>query len=432
MDAGGWLGLVLLLIALALLVLVAAAEAGVASASRARVRIMAGKGIPGAEALQAHLEDRHRLLGSLAVARNLAIVASVTLGLFLVLRETGHTWAALAVTALASLAVLALLQAIPRFLVAESPESWGLRLSPLIRALNLAFSHPAWLLDLPGRGLMRLRGRRSRALDEIPEGDDLVRLMEIEEDNGGFEESERKMIRGIINLEETSVHETMVPRIDIAAVDTEATLDDATRIIMDKGYSRVPLYEETIDNVVGILYAKDIMKYLASSGSDRSAVKLRDLARPPFFVPESKKVDELLADMRLNKVHIAIVVDEYGGTAGLVTIEDLLEEIVGEIEDEYDREEPTVQKIDEGDVIVDARVGIDDLNDLLGVQIESEDFDTVGGFVYHHLGKIPIVGDEVQADGLNLRVLSVLGRRIKKVRVRKEEPPPPSGDSNHK
>jgi CBS domain containing-hemolysin-like protein len=166
-------------------------------------------------------------------------------------------------------------------------------------------------------------------------------------------------------------------------------------------------------------------------GADRSVKDLRDLARPPFFVPESKRFDELLADMRANRIHMAVVVDEYGGTAGIVTIEDMLEEIVGEIEDEYDREEPTVEKVDETEVIVDARVSIDDLNELLGLDIQGEDFDTVGGFVYHELGKIPAAGDEVQADGLRLRVLSVLGRRIKKIRVKKELPPPPNGNGSN-
>jgi CBS domain containing-hemolysin-like protein len=257
--------------------------------------------------------------------------------------------------------------------------------------------------------------------------------MEIEQEEGAMEPSEREMIRGIINLEDTSVHEIMVPRIDVVAVSTEDTLDDVIGVIMERGYSRVPLFEETIDNVVGVLYAKDIMKHLAAGGVDRAATNLRDLARPPFFVPESKRIDELLADMRANRVHLAIVVDEYGGTAGIVTIEDMLEEIVGEIEDEYDREEPTIEKVDDTEVIVDARVSIDDLNELLGLHIEGDDFDTVGGFVYHELGRIPLAGDEVQSDGLQLRVLSVLGRRIKKIRVKKELPPPSNGNgSNHK
>jgi magnesium and cobalt exporter, CNNM family len=431
LDAGGWLGIILLITALILLILVAAAEAGLVSMSRTRVRSLVAKGMPHAETLEAYLHDRHSLLGSLAIARNLAIVASIALGLFLVLEETGHTWSALIITAFCGLALMAILQALPRVLVAQNPEAWGIRLSPLIRVLRLIFLIPGWLMELPAQALIRLFGRRSAASEEISEDDELVRLMEIEETNGGIEEPERRMIRGIIDLEETSVHEIMVPRIDIVAADTDATLDDVTRIIMERGYSRIPLFEETIDNIVGVLYAKDLLKYLAAGGADRSSVSLRELARPPFFVPESKRVDELLADMRLNRVHMGIVVDEYGGTAGLVTIEDMLEEIVGEIEDEYDREEPTVEKISHEEVIVDARVSIDDLNDLLGIEIEGEDYDTIGGFVYHHLGKIPIVGDEVQAEGLRVRVLSVLGRRIKKVQVTKEETPPPD-DSDHK
>jgi putative hemolysin len=279
--------------------------------------------------------------------------------------------------------------------------------------------------------MLRLRKQPPDFSEEVPESDELVRLMEIEQEEGPMEASEREMIRGVINLEEMNVHEIMVPRIDVAAVGTEDSLDDVIRIITEKGYSRVPLYEETIDNVVGVLYAKDIMKRLAAGDVERAVTDLRDLARPPLFVPESKRVDELLADMRANRVHMAVVVDEYGGTAGIVTIEDMLEEIVGEIEDEYDREEPTVEKVDDTEVIVDARVSIDDLNELLGLHIEGEDFDTVGGFVYHQLGKIPIVGDEVQADGLRLRVLSVLGRRIKKIRVKKELPPPSDGNGSN-
>jgi putative hemolysin len=430
LDAGGWLALGLLLAALLLLLIVGAAEAGVASMSRARVRALIARGIPHDEALEAYLRDRHSPLRSLAVGRSLTIIASVALALFLVLEETGHTWSALIITAIGSLVVLSLLQALPRFLVAQSPERWELRLAPVIRALRVTFSAPAWLMELPARALLRLAGRRAAPLEGGPDSDELVRMMEIEESNGRIEEPERRMIRGIINLEETSVHEIMVPRIDVVAVESGAALDEVTRIITERGYSRIPLYEETIDNIVGVLYAKDIMKYLAGGG-DRSTGNLRDLARPPFFVPESKKVDELLADMRANRVHMGIVVDEYGGTAGLVTIEDMLEEIVGEIEDEYDREEPTVEKINELEVIVDGRVSVDDLNELLGLQLEGEDYDTVGGFVYQHLGKIPVVGDEVQADGLQMRVLSVLGRRIKKIRVRKEPPPPANGNGSN-
>ena len=238
------------------------------------------------------------------------------------------------------------------------------------------------------------------------------------------------MIRGIINLEETSVHEIMVPRIDVVAVNVEDTLDDVIRIITERGYSRVPAVRG--DDRQHRRRCLREGHHQAPGGRRRRPLEgqpARD-ARPPFFVPESKHVGELLADMRVNRVHMAVVVDEYGGTAGIVTIEDMLEEIVGEIEDEYDREEPTIEKVDDTEVIVDARVSIDDLNELLGLHIEGEDFDTVGGFVYHELGRIPLAGDEVQSDGLRLRVLSVLGRRIKKIRVKKDSPPTPSNGGN--
>ncbi len=420
MSNGGWIALGLLLGNVALLALVTAAEAGAVWLSRMRARSMLVGGQPRAEALRAYLGERHRLLSALDVARNFAIIAGVAFALFLVVGETGHTWLGLALVAAGSLLVLALLQAASRLLVVAEPDRWGPRLSPVAAVIRAVFAAPAWLAALPDRILLRALNRPSEALEDVAESDELLRLMEIEQEEGPIEPAEREMIRGVINLEETGVHEIMVPRINVVAVNVEDTLDDVIRIIMERGYSRVPLFEETIDNIVGVIYAKDIIKRLAAGDLDRSKVDLRALARKPFFVPESKHVGELLADMRSNRVHMAVVVDEYGGTAGIVTIEDMLEEIVGEIEDEYDREEPTVEKIDDTEVIVDARVSIDDLNELLGLHIEGEDFDTVGGFVYHELGRIPLAGDEVQSDGLRLKVLSVVGRRIKKIQVKKE------------
>jgi CBS domain containing-hemolysin-like protein len=429
---GDWIALGLLLVDLALLAVVTAAEAGAVWLSRMRARSMLVGGEPRAEALRSYLRERHRLLGALDIARSLAIIAGVAFALFLIVGETGHTWLGLALVAAASLLVLTLLQATSRLLVIATPDRWGPRLSPLAAALETLFAAPAWLAMLPDRVLLRVLKRTSEAAEDVAESDELLRMMEIEQEEGPIEPAEREMIRGVINLEETSVHEIMVPRIDVVAVNIEDTLDDVIRIITERGYSRVPLFEETIDNIVGVVYAKDIIKRLAAGDLDRSKANLREIARPPFFVPESKHVGELLADMRVNRVHMAVVVDEYGGTAGIVTIEDMLEEIVGEIEDEYDREEPAIEKVDDTEVIVDARVSIDDLNELLGLHIEGEDFDTVGGFVYHELGRIPLAGDEVQSDGLRLRVLSVLGRRIKKIRVTKElpAPPPSNGDGN--
>ncbi|MCH8950368.1 MAG: HlyC/CorC family transporter, partial [Chloroflexi bacterium] len=187
-------------------------------------------------------------------------------------------------------------------------------------------------------------------------------------------------------------------------------------LVIQRGFSRIPLYEETIDNIVGIVHAKDILKVQFDGQRPES---LREVARAPYFIPEGKHIDELLTELREHRVQLAIVVDEYGGTAGLVTIEDVLEEIVGEIQDEYDSEEVTIERVTDDEAIIDARVGLEELNELFSLEIEGEDFDTLGGFVYHQLGRMPAPGDELQADGLNMRVLSVMGRRIKKVRVTK-------------
>jgi CBS domain containing-hemolysin-like protein len=278
-------------------------------------------------------------------------------------------------------------------------------------AFHVLFGVPARLLALPARAV----AYGSRRFDG--EEGEMLRMMELEEDAGPIEEDERKMIRGVFGLEGTTVREIMTPRTDVAALETDASPKEAARMIVEKGYSRIPIYEGSLDSIVGIVYAKDLMRYFAEGLEPGS---LREIARRPVFVPDSKRLDDLLNEMRKQRVHMAIVVDEYGGTAGLVTIEDLLEEIVGEIEDEFDRSEQLIIRISDREAIVDGRVGIDELNDLFGVAVASEDFDTVGGCVFHLLGKMPIVGDEVETDGLRLRVIAVDRHRVKRVRVNQE------------
>lgn len=233
-----------------------------------------------------------------------------------------------------------------------------------------------------------------------------------------LEEDERKMIRSIIRLDETVAREIMVPRIDIVALDVDSPFPDVIRTIIERGFSRIPIFQETIDNVIGVLYAKDLLRLW---DRHEGAVDLRKIVRKPHFIPETKRVDELLQEFREKRVHMAIVVDEYGGVAGLVSLEDLMEEIVGEIEDEFDVGEPQIESINSGEVILDAGVSIDQLNEMLSLGIQGEDFDTVGGFIYDRLGKIPSPGDEVQADGFTISVLSTTGRRIRKVKITKAQ-----------
>jgi CBS domain containing-hemolysin-like protein len=237
-----------------------------------------------------------------------------------------------------------------------------------------------------------------------------------------IEAEEREMIASIFTLRQTTAREVMVPRIDIVALEVETPMLDALDTIIRMGHSRIPVFEESVDNIVGILYAKDLLAYLRDG---KTAVPLRDILRPAHFVPESKKADELLQELQQSRVHIAIVVDEYGGTAGLVTIEDVLEEIVGEIQDEYDAEEPFIEVVSDVEAICNARVDLDDLNRAMDLQLPTEESDTLGGLIYSELGRVPLVGDKVELaeEGVTFYVLSVAGRRITKVRVVKQRPP---------
>lgn len=224
------------------------------------------------------------------------------------------------------------------------------------------------------------------------------------------------MINAVIELGERRLHEVMVPRTDIVALPASTTLDEAVDTIVEEGHSRVPVYEESIDEVVGILYAKDLLPFLKTSSGPRPTV--RSIMRAPLFAPESMSIDDLLHDFQRKKVHIAIVLDEYGGTAGLVSIEDLLEEIVGEIQDEYDVEEPMIVRLSDDEIRIDGRVAVDELGDLfdMALQLEDEDeYDTVGGLVFHRIGRVPLPGDQIDLDGLRLTVETTDGRRVGKV-----------------
>jgi CBS domain containing-hemolysin-like protein len=249
--------------------------------------------------------------------------------------------------------------------------------------------------------------------------DEIKAMVDAGEEGGVIEENEKEMIYSIFEFGDTLAREVMVPRIDIVAVDAETPLLQALDVIMKEGHSRIPVYQGTIDNIIGLLYAKDLLVYRKEG---KHNVPLTSILRPAYFVPETKKVDDLLRELQARRVHMAIVVDEYGGTAGLVTVEDLLEEIVGEIQDEYDEEEPTVERVSDTEFIFDAGVNLDDVNDLLRVELPDTGGDTLGGFIYAQLGRVAAVGDEIRVGDLTITVLSVAGRRIRKVRVARTEP----------
>jgi CBS domain containing-hemolysin-like protein len=393
--------------------LAAAAQASLVYIDRARLRHMLEEGTPRASALMRLLDEPTSTLSTILVVYTLAICAAAAAGFWLDfdLWVSVAPWAAI-VAALIQLLILLVVQFLGRVLAVARPERVALT---FVRPVELLVRILFFIL-LPLNALDRWVRRLLGVQHGITPADAEDRLRHLVEGNTDLEEDEREMIASVIELGEQPVREVMVPRIDIVAAANTSTVRDALDRIVESGHSRIPIYDDNIDNIAGVIYAKDLLKFLRD-GEQTAPVK--PLAREPSFVPETKKVDELLHEMQQRRVHLAIVVDEYGGTAGLITIEDLIEEIVGEIQDEYDVEEDLIQEVSDDEALFDARVSIRDVNDTLDLDIEDEDFDTLGGLLYHELGKVPNVGDEVRVDGALVTVLTTTGRRVRKVRVMK-------------
>jgi CBS domain containing-hemolysin-like protein len=270
---------------------------------------------------------------------------------------------------------------------------------------------------------MQLADPPAFAQEIAPEvGDEEEDVVIVADQRVELDPRERSMIRSILELDEYTARDIMVPRVDIVAVEASDSVADVARLMLDKGHSRLPVYQETIDNIVGVVHSRDLLSLLVSP---QAPPPLEKLWRQAYFVPDSKRLDRLLADFQKLRVQMALVVDEHGGIAGLVTLEDLLEEIVGEIDDEYSpATTPRVMRADNGDLIVDARVSLYDLEEYLPLAADDLDVDTIGGLVYSKLGKIPQTGDEVSVDSLRIRVMSTVGRRLGKLRVIPQPPAP--------
>ena len=351
------------------------------------------------------------------------VVAATALAIGLMVRAFDWPWPAMGAGLLAFCAAVFLAMTLIRVLVARASTA-------VLMYMAVAMLLALWPL-LPLRQLAR--AIRTSLPQEQPPASALPTGAAERPEEEPVEEQiadepldprERSMISAILRLEETTVREIMVPRVDIYALEVSTPLEEASRKLLDSGHSRLPVFKETLDNVVGVLYSRDLLAALRENGEAHPT--LRDLVRPAFFVPESKRADEMLTEFQERRVQTAVVVDEYGGVAGLLTTEDLLEEIVGEIEDEFDVSDPTIEQEEDGlSAVVDARMPIDAFNDSFQADLNAEGFDTLGGFLYSRLGKIPSPGDAVQASGLEMHVLTTLGRRIKKVRVHRAPQRPP-------
>jgi putative hemolysin len=393
-----------------------AAEIAFVSVRRTRLDELAEAGDRRAKRAQVLMRDPGRFLaviqvaitflGALAsavAAVSIVTVVSEPLRQIAFLADYADTIALLFVTSIVAIVSIVLGELIPKGLALGNPDRIALTVSGPITLFAKIVSPLVAVLVALTRLISKPFGIDPTRTPELSAAE--IRLIvEQGSQQGVLEAEEEQMISAVMSLSDSKLHEVMVPRIDIAAIDQEASFDDAVTLVLTEGHSRTPLY-------------KDLLRIIAAGGP---RPRLRDIMRPALFVPESQAVDDLLNELQRRRVHMAIVLDEYGGTAGLVTIEDLLEEIVGEIQDEFDEEEPMKVIVREGEAILDGRADIDEMGELVDPALELEDdeeYDTVGGFVYHRIGRVPVVGDTVAVDPFKITVIKVIGRRVGKVRV---------------
>jgi magnesium and cobalt exporter, CNNM family len=400
----------------------AMAEAALTRMTRVRALTLEEEGRRNAERLVAIESDPPAYLNAVYLWVMLAQNGSAILVAILAERYFQTSIWITVVSVLFTLAYFVAVEAMSKTYAILHSDRVALALAPVVTVLAKVLRYPTRFLIgianvlLPGRGL-----RSGPFISE----EEIRQMAEASSEEGAIEEEEKELIHSIFEFGDTIVREVMTPEPDIIAVDASSKLDEVLDLLLKHGYSRIPVYKENLDEVVGIVYAKDVLRQIHSGKNGRKTVK--DLARKAYFVPESKRVAELLKEMQEEKVHVAMVVDEYGAVAGLVTLEDLLEEIVGEIADEYDREEPQVEPAGDNRFLVNARLPVDELNELLDVELPTEGWDSVGGLMMGSLGRLPAKGESVELEGLRFTAERVQGRRIGKVLVERVGDPASAG-----
>ncbi|HYH34846.1 MAG TPA: hemolysin family protein [Nocardioides sp.] len=405
-----------LLAAAATLVLLAgvfsAADAALSSSSRARAEELAAEGWTGARRLVALLDDPARYFNTALLLRLLCEIAATVLVTQLV-RDlwAGAFWSA----ALTSIAVMLVVSFVvigvaPRTLGRQHSERIALWSAGPLTAITTILGPVPRLLILVGNAITPGRGFREGPFSTETE---LRELVDLAEASAVIESGERKMIHSVFDFGDTIAREVMVPRNDVVYIERHKNLRQTMSLFLRSGFSRVPVIGENLDDVLGFAYLKDLVRRDFEAPDVEFIQRVEEVMRPAHFVPDSKPVDVLLSEMQAMRQHVAVVVDEYGGTAGLITIEDLLEEIVGEITDEYDEEEIEVEQLDDGSARVSSRYPVDDLDEIFGFDVEEDEVDSVGGLMAKHLGRVPIPGSAVEAHGLRFTAEDAAGRRNK-------------------
>lgn len=426
MDVESWLSIVIFLFLLVLSAFFSGSESAYFSITKSDLRRLREdkQSSKPTHRVLVLLEKPRRLLMSILVGNTIVNVAAATIAALFTSRmlpadHLGSHGGILIEIVVVTLVLLVFCEVSPKVFAVRNATHFAKRVSlPLSFIVSVL-----WPLTILFEKAMRAVSAVLGVKKEIPFGDaeELKTLFEVGEEQGALDQNEREMIHSIFEFRETTVKEVMIPRMDMVRVEQDTPIEKVLSLVKQKGHSRIPVYEEKVDNIIGILFVKDLLPYMRER---KELPSLKDLVRKAYFVPESKMIDELLREFQKERIHMAIVVDEYGGTAGLVTLEDVLEEIVGEIQDEYDREMPLIKQVDDGVWLVEAKIDIEELNECLGLEFPAEEgYESLGGFIFHLMGRIPNEKEEVRYQDHVLIVEKVQRHRIQKVRIIKKSDP---------
>lgn len=359
-------------------------------------------------------------LVTILLGNNIVNIAATAITTQLVGRLVGGGQGIVLATFIMTTLILVFGEISPKSYAAQNAEKVALKTSRILQFLSTVFKPVLWIFTAISHIIIRIAGGEMQGVTAIVTEEEIMSLVDVGEEEGVVKHQEREMIEGVFEIDESDVSDVMIPRIDIIAVEDDINLKEVIDVVIDKGHSRIPVYKESVDNIIGVVYAKDLLKLAKSTNGDLEHLSIKDILHEAYYIPEGKKLSKLLKELQIKKVHMAIVLDEYGGTEGLVTIEDILEEIVGEIFDEFDFEEKKVDKIGDNKYIIKGDLDLEEIEDFFDIEFsedDKEDYDSIGGFIFNTLDRVPKNGDVVSHTNVNFIVKKVMKRRIKEVFV---------------
>ncbi|EOD01875.1 hemolysin family protein [Caldisalinibacter kiritimatiensis] len=393
-------------------------ETALTSLTVSKIRKIREYNEEGANLLRRAKKKLNIILTTILIGNNIVNIAATAILTELTVTLFKGSNSTLIATAIMTTLILIFGEITPKSFAAQNPAKVAIKSIKILEFLSKIFWPIIFILNKITTFIVKILGGKVESNQYFVTEEEIRLMVDIGEEEGVLEQQEREMIEGVFEIDDIEVTEVMVPRIDIIAVSEDATLNEVLDLIITYGHSRIPVFKDSIDNIVGILYAKDTLTVL-SKDTYKEEISISKLMRPAYYVPETKKINKLLKELQQNKIHMAIVLDEYGGTEGLVTIEDILEEIVGDILDEYDNEIDMIEKTDDSLYLVKAGVSLEEINEIFNTDLPEEDFDSLGGFVFSTLGRLPVRGDIVEYDDLCMTVTKVQNRRIKQIQISK-------------